>query len=111
MLVKKTNKGFSLKLAHSIRYKVFMAIADFMEKESGKIMRKPLVIEIELLRHLNYSILNELFTRKDFNIQFANEMKISLRMSEAIALMWLLRNYDHDIDLLTLKGELHRLLH
>lgn len=112
MLVKRTKKGkLSIALDLHEREEIFGALVNFLEGESMKLMTIGFTKEPEMFRHLYYSILNEMLVRIDFNLLSAASSKINLNRSEGIALMWLLRYYDHRQSMLQLKAGLHKQLH
>jgi hypothetical protein len=112
MRVKKTKTGkFSIELEHGTRTFVFGVIIDFLQDESATIKSGAINSEPHLMRHLYCAVLNEMVTRKNFFPHLCSPSKILLERSQALALTWLLRTYDHDMILLQLKSNLHKQLH
>lgn len=110
MDVKKTKSGkLSFELSCVQREVVFDTLVNFLETESFKLMHVRMKGEPEILRHLNYSVLNEFILKNDFALSLNVTKRWTLKRSEAIALMWLLRE-DSRIAVLTIKSALHKIL-
>jgi hypothetical protein len=109
MHVKKTKTGkLSIELECNARAFIFDAIMDFLDENAKSSTLKS---ETEVMRHLHYSVLNEMVIRKNnFSPNLAATIKVLLRRSEAVALMWLLRRHDESMPILQLKSELHKQL-
>jgi hypothetical protein len=111
MRVKRTKSGkYSFEVSNIERDSILFAICNFGEDESVKLNRLPMMKEAEVMRHLYYNILESLLKRLNFHLQSAASVKWVLTRTEAITLMWFLRNYDHDMQLLELKSGLHKSL-
>jgi hypothetical protein len=111
MLVKKTKAGkYSLLLRWHERDGIWGALANFLETESVKLMGLKGKSETEVMRNLYYAVHNELMLNKDWHLHENADKRILVSPAEAIALMWMLRNYDSDIILLRIKSDLHKLL-
>lgn len=110
MQVKKTKSGkYSLTLSYIEREKVFSALINFLETESFNIVGVKFKTSEEVLRHVYYSILNELLICTNFHLNVNSEKKIQCTRGEAICIMWLLRGYS-DMTLLEIKSQLHKQL-
>jgi len=112
MLVKRTNSGkLSLNMSLTEREKLFGAFCNFLESESIVMWQfKVVKDEADVMRRLFYHTLNEIMVSKEFKLQFNTFSKIQLTQSQSIATLWLLRDYDSDMTLLQMKGELHKTL-
>jgi hypothetical protein len=111
MRVKRTKSGkFSCEVSNLERNNIFFAICNFGEDESLKLRMVPMMKDADVWRHLHYSILESLLKRLNFHLESAASLKWTLSRTEAITLMWFLRNYDHDMQLLELKSGLHKQL-
>lgn len=111
MLVKRTKTGkLSLTMSHDERHLLFKAFCNFLEGESVVIWRLKIIKEADVMRRLFYHTLNEVMIQKDFKLLFNTSTKIQLTQSQSIATLWLLRDYDSDMTLLQMKGELHKQL-
>jgi hypothetical protein len=112
MVVKKTKSGkLSITLSFFEREKLFMALINFLENESVNIMRLQLKKESDIMRVLYYSTLDRFLHHTSFDLLISAraEKKLIASISEAIALMWLLRNHD-ELEMINLKGKLHKIL-
>jgi hypothetical protein len=111
MLVKRTKSGgFTFELSLAERQNIFNKLCNFCEDESVKLMHVKLLKEQEIMRHLYYSNIESLIKRLNFHLQTSRNFKWTINRAEAIALMWFLRNHDHNIELLQLKAGLHKQL-
>lgn len=112
MRVKRTkNLRYSFELSYSERQSIFSALSLYIDSESIAIRSVQMTNEDEVMRHLHYSVMTELLMRKEFKLHHHSPLRWILNRTEAIALMWLLRHYDTDLDLLELKSGLHKQLH
>lgn len=110
MVVKKTKSGkFSFEVSWFLRSHIFSTLCDFLETESVNLMRVRLKTEADILRHLYYSVLNDFITRKDFQLSISKDTKWTVKRSEAIALMWLIRECDV-LPAVELKSAIHKCL-
>ena len=108
MVVKKTKSGkYSFELTNGQRNVLFECLINFLENESVALMNVKL--KDESMRHLRYSILNEFITKQDFHLSVNVSKRWTLKRSEAIALMWLLKD-DNTIAMLAIKSSLHKTL-
>ena len=109
--VKKTRNGkFSFALDYADREKLFMVLVNFLETESVNVMLTKLNDGTGINRHLHYATLDEMLQKHMGKLCSANKIeKIQFRRSEAIALIWLLRDQDSK-PMLDLKGSLHQKL-
>lgn len=110
MQVKRTKKGYSITMSYSDRHLVFGALNKFFSVHAPNVRAMPMEHQNGVMYHLHYSILHEIFERKNFQFQTTIEVKWSCSRAEAIALMWLLRDRN-EIELLHLKSEIHKQLH
>ena len=113
MRVRKTKSGkFSLEVTSLDRSTVWDALVSFMEGESVKMMDVKLDNEKNIMRHIYYSTLDQLIARIDFALFLINvNKKWIVTRSEVIALMWLLRYEDSNMQILDMKAALHKTLH
>ena len=112
MLIKKTKSGrFSFGLDRTEREKVFGALTGFLEHERVMMMKVALTKETEVMRMLYYSVLNEIMLRKEFHLHNNAERKMIFSLAESVALMWMLRHFDHDSSMLDIKSGIHKQLH
>ena len=108
MLVKLTRTGkVSCLLSLGLRDALFGALANFLESESVNIPQR-LKNEEQVMRQLYYNVLNELICGKNFCLQHNHDVRMLFKRSEAIALMWIIRNYK-TMEVIDLKASLHRL--
>jgi hypothetical protein len=111
MLVKRTKSGkLSLTMRYDERHLLFKAFCNFLEGESVTIWRLKIIQEADVMRRLFYHTLNEVMIQKDFKLLFHTSTKMQLNQSQCLAILWLLRDYDRDMVLLQMKGELHKQL-
>lgn len=111
MLIKRTKSGnISFGLDQTEREKIFCVLSSFMEHES--VMQRGLRLnrESEIMARLYYSVLNEIFKRKEFYLHHNCIKKIIFTASQAVAIMWLLRHHDHDSSMLDVKSGIHKQL-
>jgi hypothetical protein len=112
MRVKRTKKGnFSFDLTRIDRQNIFSALFAFLEDESTMVRSLPMMKEADVMRHLYYSILNQVFRRLDFQLHSNENSKWSMTRAESLAIMWLLRDYDDSIAMLEMKCSLHKQLY
>lgn len=112
MRVRRTKSGkFSIELTFIDRNNIFANLCNFLEDESVKLMDVRMMKEGDVMRHLYYCTLDQLMKRQDFFLQSTENKKWTCSRAEAIALMWSLRNFDNNINLLELKSGLHKQLH
>jgi len=106
MVVRRTKTGkLSLLLRHSEREMLsgqFYEFINSMKCKCGK-------TEKELMTFLHYCTICELFVRLNFHLQITIDKKLQVSISEAAALIWMLRNSEHWM-MLNLKSELHKKL-
>lgn len=111
MQVKKTKKGkISMLLDVAEREKLFGALCNFLEDESVKVSGTSLKTHQDVTRRLYYYTLNEILVGKPWMLESADEVKLSIAMSQAAAILWLLSDYNNDMTLILLKGALHKIL-
>jgi len=107
MVAKRTRSGkLSLSLAISERNRLFGCCCNFLEDNSLKSYGKS---EADIMRQLHFYTINQFYTRTNFQLQLAGVNKIVVTIAEAIALMWMLRNYT-DMEVINMKSELHKKL-
>lgn len=112
MVVKKTKSGkLSLTLSFFEREKLFMALINFLESESVAVMHIRFKKEADIMRVLYYSVLDRFLHNTSFDLLIGAraDKKIITTISEAVAVMWLLRNHP-DMEMINLKSELHKKL-
>jgi hypothetical protein len=111
MRVKRIKSGkYSLEVSFHQRERIFSAICNFGEDESIELRRLEMLKEVDVMRHLYYNILENLLKRLNWQLHDAGSLKWTTTKAETIAIMWLLRNYDSDVQLLDLKSGLHKQL-
>lgn len=109
MLVKKTKTGkFSITLSNEVRSKLWTLLVCVCEDQSVKQMFSKLKNESEIMAYLNLHVLEEILTSKNFCLQAQWDVRMIFKRSEAIAIMWLLR--DEELPMLELKSTLHQTL-
>jgi hypothetical protein len=111
MNVKKTPSGkFAFALQFEEREDLFMSLANFLESESVNVSFVKIKTDNDLNRHLKYAVLDSLIYRHMGKLCSKRKTEqLQLTRSEAIALVWLLRDTDKQI-LIDLKGALHQKL-
>ncbi|MBT1702923.1 hypothetical protein [Chryseosolibacter indicus] len=108
MVVKRTKSGkFTIGVGYTERMNIFEALISFFETHGNA---SKLQTEKEVMIHLQFSVLHGMLCRLDFNTHNTCAKKWNVSRAEAVALMWLLRNYDHDSALLQIKSEIHKQL-
>lgn len=108
-MIKRTKAGrYSLQMTYTLREQVFSACLNFLEPEDATLMSVRMKTRDDIMRHLYASVLNELIVRTNWQLQNHLTKNVIITRSEAIALMWLLREYDHEARLLELKSHLHK---
>jgi hypothetical protein len=108
MKIKKTITGkYSVTMSYRLRWDVWELMVKFLEAELAKLTFTR--VENELHRHLMVNIVRELMIEKSFHLQSVWETRIILKRSQALALVWLLRESEI-LEVIDLKSELHKLL-
>jgi hypothetical protein len=111
MLVKKTKSGkVTMMLSLHQRDSIWTALIGFLESESVEVSFLKVTTDTEVMRVLYYHSLAELI-RKDFQLNLRMNLKWTVTMSQAVALMWLLRSETEEMGLIDLKSGIHKLLH
>lgn len=108
MKIKKTITGkYSVTMSYELRLAVWEIMVNFLETESANLIT--VKIETELPRHLMANVLGEIVIEKSFHLQAAWETRIIFKKSQALALVWLIRN-SKVLEVIDLKSQLHKLL-
>lgn len=108
MKVKRTKTGkYSVTMSHELRLAVWELLVNFLETETAKLLF--VKIDDDLNRHLYASVLNEIIVGTSFHLHANWETRIIIKKSQALALIWLMRNVE-GVELLDLKGKLHKIL-
>ena len=109
--VKRTSSGkFSLELSNVERQYIFSVLVNFLDSESTASTGVRIGTEVVVMRHLYYCVLNQLVIRKHFHTSLNGVKRILIERAEAVAIMWLLRQYDRQLQMLEIKSQLHKLL-
>jgi hypothetical protein len=110
MQVKKTKTGkLSIVLPLEVRERVWEVLCNMCEDQSVKQMINPLQSHEEITMKLYLATCQEILTSKSFHLQATWETRMLFKRSEAIVIMWLLRNFK-ELPLLDLKSSLHKSL-
>jgi hypothetical protein len=108
MQVKITKTGkYRLMMSYALRLAVWELLINFLESETNKLLF--VKIDDDLNRHLYAAVLHETMMHTSFHLYANWETRILLKKSQALALIWLMRNVE-GVELINLKGELHKLL-
>jgi len=111
MQVKKTKTGkISMRLDLIERTKLYHMLCNFLESESPTIQRTKLEKYNDVTLKLYYYTLNELLIGMSFKLESAEEKKIVIPTSQALASLWMLRDVDEDMTLILIKSGLHKIL-
>lgn len=102
----KTGK-YRVTMEHALRVAVWELLLGFLQDESTALLFVSLEKDVD--RHLYASVLGEMLNEKSFALHANWETRILLKKSQAIALVWLLRDAN-DFELLNLKSELYKLI-
>jgi len=109
--VRMTKSGkLSFELTVIQREGLFSALCNFLEDESVKVFHLKLNSQEAINRGIYYHILDEFTNRIDFNLHTTKLRRFQIKRSEAVAIFWLLRGYDHNMALLEIKSSLHKIL-
>lgn len=109
MLIKKTKSGkFSCGMSYELRDELFSAIINFLEDDWITFIRPKLKSKDDVMHCLYSSVLNSFLSRTDFKLQTNSEASIILSRAEAVAVMFLIRDYSK-MEMINLKGVLHKL--
>lgn len=105
MDVKKTKAvrfsiGLNLHEREELHEAILESIEDFKLQHFIKASKVVDAIYYTTLIHIAY--------KKNFNTNFLAPKRILFDLHEAVALMWMLRRFDHSTSLLNLKNSLHK---
>lgn len=108
MVVKRTKSGFSFAMDWHLRMLVQTSIIEAIHE---KIFTPRLHDERGIADALHHAVLSTILQRKNFQLNTTAECRMAFSIAEAVALMWHLRNHDHNTFLLELKSAIHKQLH
>lgn len=103
--IKKTKtKRYSITAGVLVREELYNALAETVTNLNEK--GSPL----STYEKMYNGILIHLLSKKNFHLHINDKKQILADYHEVVAIMWMLRNYDHSYPMLQLKSSIHQIL-